>query len=67
VRREVVTSTLEVDEIARLPPRHAAHRDPHVVVQRSRVATFEMPPFHRVRNREAVLFEGAAPVVTQED
>lgn len=57
LRRVNELRTLTPDELARIPE---AHR-PTEPVMRSRVADVEMPPFHQVRNREAVVFDGARP------
>jgi len=50
------------DEIARLPPRHAAHTNPNLVVLRSKVQILELPPISRLANPESVIFEGAEPI-----
>lgn len=53
-------------EMARLPPKHDAHRNPGLLVERSVCAPIDMPPLTRVTNREAVFFDGARPETTQE-
>ena len=53
----------DAEEIEALPPRHAARRNPELVVQRAVVRPLDMPPFDKVRNRVAVLFEGAQGVL----
>jgi tRNA(His) guanylyltransferase len=67
VRREVVARPFTTKEITALPPRHAARTDPDLVVERSLVRTLEMPPFDKVTNRVAVLFEGAAPETVEHE
>lgn len=61
-RAEVVRG-FTTDELEKLPPKHAAHRDPDLKVVRHDVLRLEMPPFSRVKNRVGVLFAGEAPVV----
>jgi len=50
-------------ELEKLPEKHAARRDPNLVVERTDVVRLNMPPFTEVQNREAVIFEGADPLV----
>lgn len=63
VRREQVKRPFSAHEIDSLPERHAARQNPDLVVERSVVTEVEMPPFGRVTNRVAVVFDGAAPEV----
>lgn len=59
--RRTVERRFSGDELAALPPRHQARSDPDLVVTRSDIVAIEMPPFSRVVNREAVIFDGAEP------
>jgi tRNA(His) guanylyltransferase len=61
VQRRVIRRLFRVEELAQLPERHEARRDPNLVVERHEVRVVEMPPFGRVRNRVEVLFDGAEP------
>lgn len=59
VRRETVWREFMDEEYARIPE---AHRPPiGEKIQRSVIRRLEMPPFGKVTNREAVIFDGAAP------
>ena len=60
-RRIKVLRPFTTDEIAMLPPQHAAHADPGLVVERSALEALD-GCFRHVTNRAAYLFEGAAPV-----
>lgn len=60
-RVEVVRS-FTTDELDKLPPMHAARKDPDLKVVRHDVLPLEMPPFSRVKNRVGVLFHGEAPL-----
>ena len=62
VRHEVIERKLAIEELDQLPPLHDAHRAPDLLVRRGAIVVMEMPPFDRVVNREAVVFDGAAPV-----
>lgn len=57
VRREVVTRLLTAEELARIPEKHR----PMGPVVRSDFKVIDMPPFNTVRNRAAVIFDGAEP------
>lgn len=61
LRRETVRTPFTAEELAALPEKHAARRDPGLVIERSRVQRLEMPPFDKVVNRVGVVFDGEAP------
>jgi len=63
VQRRTSARPFSADELAALPPRHAAHRDPGLLVERSEVRPLDLPPLGRVTNRVDVLFDGAAPAL----
>lgn len=62
IRRVTVQRRFNAEELARLPPKHAAHTQPDLLVERSEWQAVEAF-FPDVQNRVAVLTEGAAPVV----
>jgi tRNA(His) 5'-end guanylyltransferase len=49
------------DELANLPPKHTARKDPNLVVERTDILPLDMPPFGSVTNREGVVFDGKTP------
>jgi tRNA(His) guanylyltransferase len=55
-------SQLSEEEKASLPPKHAARTNPDLVIKRSGIVEIPLPPLGKIGNREAVLFEDAAPV-----
>ena len=63
VLRRVVTRAFEASEIELLPPLHEARRNPDLVVERSLIDHVELPRLTTIINREAVLFDGAEPLV----
>jgi tRNA(His) 5'-end guanylyltransferase len=65
VQRQKVVRAFTTDELEKLPPRHEARRSPALTVERSDYARLDMPPFARVTNRVAVVFDGAAPLLAQ--
>lgn len=62
LQRRTITRTFTAAERAALPPRHAAHQDPDLVVTRSEIQQIDMPPFLDVINRVGVIFHGEAPL-----
>lgn len=60
VRRETILRDLTEAELARIPERHR----PSGPVERSAMIRLDMPRFGSVTNREAVIFDGAAPEMT---
>lgn len=63
VQRRTVARPFSRDELEDLPPKHEAHKNPGLIVERSEVAILQMPPFGTVLNREAVIFDGATLAV----
>lgn len=63
VQRRTESVPFSAEELDKLPPKHEARANPALVVERSVCATLDMPPFGTVTNREAVIFDGAAPTV----
>lgn len=53
--------TLSAEEIALLPPKHDARKNPSMIVDRSAVVDLDLPPLREVSNRVDVLFRGAKP------
>ena len=60
-RKNLIPFTAE--EIELLPPKHEARANPNLKFERSEWVKLDMPPFVKVKNREQVIFDGAAPVV----
>lgn len=65
VQRRTVCVPFGVDELDRLPPKHKARANPALEVERSVFGVLDMPPLGTVTNREAVIFDGAAPMVAE--
>ena len=65
-RRVEVTRGFSADELEKLPPLHAAHKDPGLQVVRHDILPLAMPPFSRVTNRVGVVFHGEAPFTAGE-
>ncbi|MEZ4450394.1 MAG: tRNA(His) guanylyltransferase Thg1 family protein [Nannocystaceae bacterium] len=63
IQRRKTSRRFTADELEKLPPLHAARRDPELTVERTDYAPVELPPLLEVRNRAGVIFRGEAPVV----
>lgn len=61
VRRAVFDRPLTAEELERIPEKHRPA--PGQLVTRSEVRVLDMPPFGKVANREAVVFDGAEPAM----
>jgi tRNA(His) guanylyltransferase len=61
VRRITEERPFTLEELERIPEKHRPA--PGALITRSRVVELAMPNFSRVKNREAVIFDGAAPEV----
>jgi tRNA(His) guanylyltransferase len=66
VQRQVVARPYTGEEIKTLPPKHAAHVNPELVVSRHTTRVLCFPPLTRVVNRVDVIFHGADPVTAQD-
>ncbi|NJO65680.1 MAG: hypothetical protein HC836_48680 [Richelia sp. RM2_1_2] len=63
IQRRRVFRELSADELAKIPE----ERRPTGPVLRSEIREIDMPPFTKVLNREAVVFDGADPEIISED
>jgi tRNA(His) guanylyltransferase len=61
VRRRIVRTAFTAKELASLPEKHHAHKNPDAEFLRNVISTFDLPPLTKVVNRSAVLFQGAEP------
>lgn len=61
IQRRKTVRKFDADELEKLPPMHEARKNPELMVERTDYAALALPPLNRVKNRVAVLFEGAAP------
>lgn len=66
VKRIVTNKAFTADELAALPPKHNAHKDPNLLMERSIVKEIEYPIFNTITNRVDVVFNDAEPKTKQE-
>lgn len=65
VKRIKTSKPFTIEELATLPPKHEAHKNPDLVIERSVIKEIELPIFSRIVNKEAVVFEDATPVLSE--
>lgn len=63
IQRRPVLHRFTAEELMNLPPKHAAHSSPGLQIERHKVMPLDLPPLSQICNREAVIFEAAAPEV----
>ena len=61
VQRRKVVRPFSVEEIEKLPAKHAARANPELTVERTEVKVLKMPPITKVVNVKDVVFRGADP------
>ncbi len=67
VQRRTVVKPFSSDELDKLPPKHEARTNPLLTVERSEWQVLQLPIITTITNREAVIFDGATPIVGDED
>ncbi len=67
VQKQQVLKQYTSSELAELPAKHNAHKDPHGLYMRHEIVDMEMPIFSTVINREAVVFDAVMPITKGED
>lgn len=64
IQRKREIRPFNASELESLPLKHHARLNPDLAIERWVIGPVDMPPFTTVTNREAVIFDGAAPVRT---
>ena len=49
-------------ELAKLPPKHAARKNPDLMIERNDYTIVSIPPITKIPNRTAFIFEGDLPI-----
>lgn len=62
VKRLVTSKPFTPDELTTLPPKHQAHKNPNLVIERSIVDNVEYPIFSKIENKVDVIFFDAVPI-----
>lgn len=50
------------EELSTLPPKHEAHKNPNLIIERSVIKEIEYPIFSKIKNKENVIFNGDEPI-----
>lgn len=67
IQRRLVKKPFTDEEISALPPKHEAHLNPNLIIERNEWVEISMPLFCRVINRPEVVFDGAEPIVNSDE
>jgi len=51
--------------LATLPPKHQAHKNPNLIIERSIIKTIEYPIFHKIKNKVDVIFNDVEPLLEE--
>jgi len=62
VKRIKTSRPFTVDELSKLPPKHKAHTDPNLVIERTDIIEIEYPIFNKIKNRVDVIFYDQLPI-----
>jgi tRNA(His) 5'-end guanylyltransferase len=63
IQRRTIEREFTPEEFEKLPPKHAARKNPYLKILRGTVVEVDMPPISQVINELGVLFYGAEPSV----
>lgn len=66
-RRVVISRKFTDEELSELPEHHEARNNPDLLITRSSIEVIDMPIFTKVMNRNEVVFDGAMPMVAEDD
>lgn len=62
IQRKVISTPFTADELASLPPKHHAHQNPSLAIERSKIQDVDLPIMSMISNRVEVIFNGAEPL-----
>lgn len=65
VKRVVTSKPFSAEEISSLPPKHKAHQDPNLIIERSIISSVELPIFNSIKNKADVVFFDVEPIVSE--
>lgn len=66
-RRVVISRKFTDEELSELPEHHEARNNPDLLITRSSIEVIDMPIFTKVMNRNEVVFDGAMPIVAEDE
>lgn len=65
VKRVVTSKPFSAEEISSLPPKHKAHQDPNLVIERSVISPVILPIFNSIINKADVIFFDTEPIISE--
>lgn len=63
VKRMITSNPFTTDELKDLPPKHQAHKNPNLIIERSVIKEIEYPIFNTIKNKVDVIFHNSKPFV----
>lgn len=60
-KRVLVERKFTTEELEKLPEKHAARKDPNLLIQRHLITRVELPPMSKIANKAGVIFHGEEP------
>lgn len=67
VKRVMTSKPLSVEELATLPAKHQAHKNPDLVISRSVIKRIEYPIFTKITNKVDVIFYDKEPILASDE
>lgn len=67
VKRFVTSKPFSAEELASLPLKHNARKNPNLIIERNIIKEIEYPIFNSIKNKVEVVFEGAEPITKEEE
>jgi len=65
IQKRMVKKPFSANELENLPPKHAARKNPDLMVERSEWRVADLPPLGSCANREAIIFEGKEAILRE--
>lgn len=62
IKRLKTSKKFTNEEIKNLPPKHQAHKNPNLLIERSIIKEIEYPVFNKIKNKEDVVFFDKEPI-----
>jgi len=62
IKRIKTSSVFSKEELASLPPKHNAHKNPNLLIERSLIKIIEYPIFNQITNKVGVVFKDEEPI-----
>lgn len=66
IKRIKTTKPFSIEEPSNLPPKHMAHSNPNLTIERSAIEIVEYPIFNKILNKERVIFFNEEPQINNE-